>query len=1567
MRCFNDSGLTTTTRTTGSNLVELLQGRAETQPEQTAYLMLGDGENASGHLTYAGLDRSARAIAARLQAMEMAGERVLLLYPPGLDYIEAFFGSLYAGAIAVPAYPPTRQHLPRLRAILRDAAPAAILSTAELASKLQSDLGDTLFGANERVAEWLATDTLGEDGAKAWTAPSLSPKSLAFLQYTSGSTGDPKGVMVSHGNLLANQEAIRHSFGHQENSTVVGWLPFYHDMGLIGNILQPLYIGSSAVLMPPMAFLEKPMRWLKAISDYGAATSGGPNFAYELCVRKVTAEQKRDLDLSSWSLAFNGSESVRAATLERFALAFVDCGFRRESFYPCYGLAEATLFVTGGRLEGGESIPAGETAALNPPLSGTVPCGLPWIGHEIRIVDPNSRQLCQPGQEGEIWVAGPSVAQGYWNRPEESESTFRASLHSPHPLRGEGLPTFLRTGDLGLLDGGRLCITGRIKDLIILRGRNVYPQDIEQVLTDSLESLRPGGTAAFSVTLGDEEGLVVVAELSREAMRKADYEAIFSTMRRRLAEAAELSATELVLMQPGGVPKTSSGKLRRQACKQAYLQGSLPVLASGSERESALARQGEVHGGTQFQLLREALAIVPPAQRAPLIARFLRSELARLMKISESGVSVDAPLRAAGLDSLKAVELKHAMDELLGIETPLSLFLSDWSVTAMAAALADEAGATNGAGEEASSSPGLSATQMSLWTMQHMEPGSIVYNLHLAFLIDGVDPKSLRRSFVRLMERHEMLRTLYRLEGDAVVQTLLAPSELPEFFTTVDASVWSETELQEELAQRVREPFDLAQGPLLRAILYRQGSGPHTLLLCAHHIAVDLWSILILIDELGKIHAESDEDRDPTLSMPVSSYADFAAWQRRYLESSASHADRDYWRRQLAGELPILALPTDRPRPAAPDYRGASLAIRLGWDETIGLKTLAERSGVTLFTLLLAMYKVLLHRYTQQNDLIIGVPTAGRNQARFASVVGNFVNPVPLRTRPSGEQSFATYLGEVHDALLGALEHQDYPFSLMVEDLQVERNADHWPVYQTLFVLQQAQAGMPPELAQLALGEDGPPLAWTDGSLHPLGLRRRIERFDLKLMAAEDGDGLLLSFQYRTDLFSEERITGIANHFRNLLQNVVANPATRLGGLSLLGEQERNRLLDQSVGPETPLPEVSCVHRLFETQAMKTPDLPALVCKDRVLSYGESNAIANRWAHSLRSLGIGVGSRVGISLERSSNFAIAILAVLKSGAAYVPLDPAYPEERLAPMLADAGIGVLLTQTGLNGPLPNITRIDMDRRPDGPQAPASDPQFPIPADSIAYVIYTSGSTGQSKGVEISHRSLLNYIHYIAGQIPAAIGLHYALVSTPAADLGNTVLFTSLVSGGCLHLFDQDTTTDGRMLADAIERQPIDVLKIVPSHLSALLDSAEGRNILPHRALICGGDVLSYDLVDRITACRPECRLFNHYGPTETTVGTLIYLVPPKRHGEERAGMPIGQPIANSRAYILDGNLEPVPAGIAGELYIGGAGLAQGYLNRPDLTAERFIPDPFCACPGERLYRTGDRVRRGIDGL
>jgi acyl-CoA synthetase (AMP-forming)/AMP-acid ligase II len=592
-----------------ATLVELGRARAASHGEQTLYTFLPDrGDDPGAQLSYAELDLRARAIAATLQRMGASGQRALLLYPPGLEFVTAFFGCLYAGVAAVPAYPPrSARNLPRLLEIARDARPVLALTTAEIKK--------AVGGLAAQVPELgklnlVVTEEVPPADAEAWTDPQVTAATLAFLQYTSGSTAAPKGVMVTHGNLLHNEEMIRQAFEQRAESVIVGWLPLYHDMGLIGNVLQPLYLGARCILMSPIAFLQSPKRWLSAITRYRATTSGGPNFAYDLCVRKIGAADRADLDLSSWNTAFNGAEPVRAESLERFAAAFAECGFRPRAFFPCYGLAEATLFVAGGSGSGGERteprvaafdrglLEAGEARPLAPtdPESRVlVSCGRPWLGQQLAIVDPATLTPSAAGKVGEIWVRGESVAKGYWQRPEATAETFDGRLAAgagDGGAAGDGggaagavadpaMP-FLRTGDLGFLDGNELFVTGRLKDLIIIRGRNLYPQDIELTVERSHPALRPGCGAAFSVEVGQEERLVVVQELERTEsvadLPAETVEAIGEAIRLAVAQEHEAQVYQVALLRAGSIPKTSSGKIQRRACRAALLGSKLEVV-----------------------------------------------------------------------------------------------------------------------------------------------------------------------------------------------------------------------------------------------------------------------------------------------------------------------------------------------------------------------------------------------------------------------------------------------------------------------------------------------------------------------------------------------------------------------------------------------------------------------------------------------------------------------------------------------------------------------------------------------------------------------------------------------------------------------------------------------------------------------------------------------------------------------------------------------------------------------------------------------------------------------------
>ncbi len=579
-----------------ATLVDILNYRAVNQPQQTAYTFLVDGETEAVKLTYGQLEQRAKAIAGYLQSVSFPQDRVLLLYPPGLDYIEAFFGCLYAGVIAIPAYTPRpNRSLSRLQSIIKDADAKIALTTHSVFASLERQLERT---PQLKELRWLTTDNLNQDLAKNWQQPHLSSSTLAFLQYTSGSTAEPKGVKIAYHNLLHNLEAIHRCFRHSEDSRGVIWLPPYHDMGLIGGILQPLYGNFPVTLMSPLMFLQNPLRWLKAISRDRATTSGGPNFAYDLCVRKFKPEQATGLDLSSWSVAFNGAEPINYETLDKFAATFEPYGFRMDAFYPCYGMAEATLIISGGlknaavvtKTVQGKALEQNRVAIASPEAENTrvlVSCGNSLPDQKIVIVNPETHTICSPGEVGEIWVSGASVASGYWYQNSETERTFNARLKDSQ----EG--SFVRTGDLGFLENGELFVTGRLKDMIIIKGRNHYPQDIEKTVQDSNSVIRPSCVASFSVNVEGEEKLIVLAEVERHywsSNRSAsksngngnghkngipDTKELIQMIRREVSKNHDLQVHATLLLKPGGIPKTSSGKIQRHVCREGFLAGTL--------------------------------------------------------------------------------------------------------------------------------------------------------------------------------------------------------------------------------------------------------------------------------------------------------------------------------------------------------------------------------------------------------------------------------------------------------------------------------------------------------------------------------------------------------------------------------------------------------------------------------------------------------------------------------------------------------------------------------------------------------------------------------------------------------------------------------------------------------------------------------------------------------------------------------------------------------------------------------------------------------------------------------
>jgi acyl-CoA synthetase (AMP-forming)/AMP-acid ligase II/acyl carrier protein len=704
--------------TTYQTLVDLLAGQAAEQRDRVAYAFLDDRDGIS-EITFGELDRRARLIAARLQLELSPGDRALLVYPAGLEFISAFFGCLYAGVVAVPAtYPKPKRPMPRLQRIAVDCDAHVALSTAQTLTTLDPELLSNDAATNS----WIATDELNSELADMWQSPNRSTHDLAFLQYTSGSTSDPKGVMVSHGNLLTNLECIRQAFGlgeteeDLESANGVFWLPAYHDMGLIGGILTPMYMGGRSVLMSPTAFLQRPMRWLQAIHDYRTTISGAPNFAYEYCVRRTSPEERASLDLSHWRLAFCGAEPIRAETLTHFADAFRISGFKMAAFYPCYGLAECTLLAAGPDYRSEPRVLSVNRAALaehrvapacgepDAMLQKLVGCGSPVYQHTMVVVDRNSGAEIADGQVGEILIEGPSLAQGYWNRPEETEQVFGARVEGR-----EG--RFLRTGDLGFFHDGELFVTGRVKDVIIIRGRNHYPQDIEQSAEGAHPAVLPG--AAFALTDDDGERLVVVHQLDRQ-FRDADFQQIIQAIRRAIVEQHELDPYAIVLIRQTSLPITSSGKVQRNLCREQYLAGELKVVhawtnpampraaaahqdANGridvqvhedgvsSRRAADLQMRTRPESQSDFRssgsrpsrpatprphFLRTGTSAIEVDRAAEQIEEWLLQWLVARLNMDPASISRDRPFAELGVDSLTAVELSGELEDEFKVPLP---------------------------------------------------------------------------------------------------------------------------------------------------------------------------------------------------------------------------------------------------------------------------------------------------------------------------------------------------------------------------------------------------------------------------------------------------------------------------------------------------------------------------------------------------------------------------------------------------------------------------------------------------------------------------------------------------------------------------------------------------------------------------------------------------------------------------------------------------------------------------------------------------------------------------------
>ena len=856
----------------------------------------------------------------------------------------------------------------------------------------------------------------------------------------------------------------------------------------------------------------------------------------------------------------------------------------------------------------------------------------------------------------------------------------------------------------------------------------------------------------------------------------------------------------------------------------------------------------------------------------------------------------------------------------------------------------------------------LSWGQRALWFLWQLAPDSPAYNVAFNCRISSdVDVAALEKVFQVLSDRYPILRSSFPNLGTSPIQQV-NPEQAVDF-QQIDATNSSEEELKREVFAAYESPFDLEQGPVMRVRLFTRSLQEHILLLVIHHIVGEGWSIGILLDELKVLYPNLRTGREATLPPPVNSHQDYVRWQKTIIESAEGERLWDYWQQQLAGELPVLNLPTDRPRPSEQTYNGASYPFSLSETLSQQLKELAQFERTTLYTILLAAFQVLLHRYTEQNDILVGCPTASRYRPEFTQIVGYLVNPVVMRADLSENPSFREFLAQARHTVLGAIEHQDYPFPLIVERLQPKRDISRSPIFQACFVLQKLQ--QTPDVLKLYSSQVGTAVEWGGLVLKPYEMPQQEGQFDLTLEIA-DADAFLVGvLKYNADLFNEDAIARMTGHFQTLLEGIVTYPELPIRQLPLLSEQQKYQLLVEWNDTECEYPTDKCIHQLFEEQVEKTPLSVAVVFDTEQLTYQQLNQRANQLAHHLQSLGVKPEVLVGICVERSIEMVVGLLGILKAGGAYVPLDPTYPQERLSYMLADSGVEVLLTQQSLVESLPSHTAQMVSLDTDwGAIAQYSQKNLNvgISSDNLAYVIYTSGSTGQPKGVMNTHQGIHNRLLWMQQSYQLTSSDRVVQKTPFSFDVSVWEFFWPLLTGARIVVAIPEGHKDSSYLVNLISEQQITTIHFVPLMLQVFLQELNSQNCSCLKRVFCSGEALPFEVTQRLFS-KLECELHNLYGPTEAAIDVTFWQCQPQ---ENLQIVPIGRPINNTQIYILDEYHQPVPIGVPGELYIGGDGLARGYLNRPELTREKFIPNPFCDGKSERLYKTGDLARYLSDG-
>ncbi|MEH2149874.1 amino acid adenylation domain-containing protein [Nostoc sp.] len=1446
-------------------------------------------------LTYHELNCRANQLAHYLRSNGVGADVLVgICVQRSLEMLVGLLGILKAGGAYVPLDPEYPKD--RLSFMLKDAQVSVLLSQQQLLDRLPEYQGK-LICLNEVWSEILQNKQNNPIEV-------VTPTHLANVIYTSGSTGKPKGVMVEHSGLCNLAQAQIQAFGLDGDSRVLQFASFSFD-ACISEILMALgsgarlYLGTKDSLMPGMPLIER----LK--NDAITHVTLPPSALAVLPVEELPTLQ---------AIVVAG---------EACSLELMQQWSKGRNFFNAYGPTEASVCAA---------------IAKCTPLDQKISIGRPIDNTQIYILDQNLQPV-PVGIPGELHIGGAGLARGYLNRSELTQEKFIPNPFDKSKVKGQNSKLY-KTGDLArYLPDGNIQYLGRIDNQVKIRGFRIELGEIEATLSQH-PHVQASCVIAREDTPGDtcteqSRSKRLVAYIVPQPQVTPTISVLRSFLKEKLPEYMVPSA--IVILEC--LPVTPNGKIDPRA---------LPAPEPSSEsREKYVAPRNPIE---------EILA--------QIWQQVLKVEL----------VGRDDDFFELGGHSLLGTQFISRVRTRLKVEIPLRTLFATPTIAQLAPSIQQlqqqdiELSAPPILKRVENAEIPLSFAQQRLWFLDQLELNSASYNLSIGLrLVGTLNVAALEQSLIEIIHRHEVLRTNFvTVDGKPlqIIQTVtnwtVTVVDLQHLSTLVlsEASASAEVTEQKTAAQKLLEqqgiePFDLTHDALIKATLVVLSPTEQWFSVCMHHVVCDGWSIGVFVQELEALYnAYSQSQPSPLLPLPIQ-YADFAIWQRQWLQGEVLQNQLSYWEKQLANAPTFLPLPTDRPRPAVQTFNGSYHVFMLSVELTQQLDKLSQQQGVTMFMTLLAAYNTLLYRYTGQEDILVGTPIAYRDRTELEGLLGFFVNTLVMRTQVSGDRTFNELLPHVREMALSAYAHQDLPFEMLVEALQPERDLSHTPLFQTMFVLLNAPMS---EIELTGLSVNGLPIGITTA------------KFDLTLSMENTPMGLFGYWEYNTDLFSRSTIERMTGHFVTLLEAIVANPSERISQLPMLTPSEQQQLLVEWNDTGVNYPQDKCIHQLFEEQVQRTPDAVAVVFENQQLTYHELNCRANQLAHYLRSLGVGADVLVGICVERSLEMIVGLLGILKAGGAYIPLDPEYPQERLSFILEDAQVSVLLSQQHLVEKLPQCQAqlISLDTNWELiSQLTQENPITDIQASNLAYVIYTSGSTGQPKGVQISHSAVSNFLSAMQ-QRPGITKQDTLLaITTISFDIAALEIFLPITVGASVVIARRDVTLDGRELFDLLVKSKATIMQATPATWRLLLDSNYQFSDLK---ILCGGEALPWDLVNQLLA--RNASLWNLYGPTETTIWSLVCQLE-----SNESLISIGRPIDNTQIYILDQNLQPVPVGVPGELHIGGAGLARGYLNRPELTQEKFIPNPFSGSRGageqgsrgeKRLYKTGDLARYLPDG-